>query len=233
MNFREHVLADVETWPAPLAAVFRELVSTKCYGEWTKYEPAEVELRAWVETRANEAAREPVVLNRHHLTPRAPQPTGKAWPDWAVYAGRAPSTAPKLGTGTAALAWRISHLLGNPWSAEDYPDALERYRLQLRRWMHADRAAAEALAADPKSPAKRVPEIDAIRDLSPRAALVCSCVSSPWTPEFTAPYPAPLPPSIKCHCHLIVAAWRALNKPARASTAAIVEPQGLRAPVGS
>jgi hypothetical protein len=235
VNFREHIQADVETWTDPLLRqIWHDMVETNGHGDWAKYSKAEVELRAWVETRNGEAAREPVVLNRHHLTPVAPQPAGRAWPIGAVYAGRAPSTAPRLDSSDpAALGWRISHLLGNPWDRRDYPDALERYRLRLRGWLRADAAAAKALADDPRSPLRRVPEVDAIRDLSTRTALVCSCVSTPWTPEINAPYPAPLPATVVCHCHLIVAAWRALNAPARAARPATSPTPAARAPAGA
>lgn len=235
MNFREHVRADVESWTsATLRETWRTMVETNGHGDWAKYSKAEVELRAWVETRSGPDAREPVVLNRHHLTPVAPQAEGKAWPIGAVYAGRAPSTAPRLDSSDpAALGWRISHLLGNPWDRRDYPDALERYRLRLRGWMQADAAAAKALAADPRASSRRVPEIDAIRGLTPSSALVCSCVSSPWTPQINAPYPAKLPAEVVCHCHLIVAAWRALNAPARAADAPTSWPAAARAAAGA
>jgi hypothetical protein len=235
VNFREHVQADVESWTsATLRETWHTMVETNGHGDWAKFSKAEVELRAWVETRSGPDAREPVVLNRHHLTPVAPQAEGKAWPIGAVYAGRAPSTAPRLDSSDpAALGWRISHLLGNPWDRRDYPDALERYRLRLRGWMQADAAAAKALAADPRAASRRVPEIDAIRGLTPRSALVCSCVSSPWTPEINAPYPAPLPSTVVCHCHLIVAAWRALNAPARAAGPAAPRQAPARAAAGA
>lgn len=216
MNFRQHVAADVATWPAVLREAWEEIVRTSHGGAWLKFPVHEVELRAWVELRQGEAAREPVVLNRHHLTPCAPQAVGRGWPVGAVYAGRAPGSAPALDQD-GGEAWRVSHLLGNPWDRQLYPDALERYRLQLRRWLYEDSQAAKALAIDPRSPLRRVPAIDAIRDLSTRTALVCSCVTSPWSPVFSAPYPQPLPAEAVCHCHLIVATWRALHKPARAA----------------
>lgn len=208
MNFRDHVQADVATWAETQAALWRSLVASNFGGEWAKYGAAEVELRAWIEARAT-IATEPVVLNRHHLIPQAPQPIGSsAWPRGAIYVGRPPMSA-----GEAA-GWRFSRLLGNPYSKEDYPDALERYRLDLRRWMREDKV-------------RPNPRIDAIRDIEPSAALVCSCVSSPWAPAISVPPEAPLPREVTCHAHLIIAAWRALRR-ARAGKP-VVSP-GLTAP---
>lgn len=220
-TMRDTIRADVEGWPDEIRRqTWRDMVSTNGHGDWAKYSAAEVELRAWVETRGGACAVEPVVLNRHHLTPCAPQPTGKAWPIGAMYAGRPPSTAPKLDSSDhAALGWRISHLLHNPWPAESYPDALERFRLRLREWLLADKRAAEALAADPAAKLRRVPQVDAIRGLEPTAALVCSCVqTTPFTPA--GPWPGALPPAVKCHCHLIIAAWRSLQRATRTAAAA-------------
>ena len=73
------------------------------------------------------------------------------------------------------------------------------------------------------------PVVDAIRSLGPEAALVCSCVSSPWTPEIAVPSGEHLPKTVCCHGQLLVMAWRALHgrkpagiantRPAEASTA--------------
>ena len=215
MNFRDHVQADVATWAETQAALWRSLVASNFGGEWAKYGAAEVELRAWIEARAT-IALEPVVLNRHHLIPQAPQPIGHAsWPRGAIYVGRPPMSAGE------APGWRFSRLLGNPYSKEDYPDdALERYRLDLRRWLREDRAA--ELAGG-----RRNERVDAIRDIEPSAALVCSCVTSPWAPAIQVPPDAPLPREVTCHAHLIVAAWRALR---RARTGKPVVSPGLTAP---
>jgi hypothetical protein len=196
-NFREQVDADVAAWPAELRERWGEIVSSNHGGAWDRYPKAEVELRAWLELRDGPRAREPVVLNRHHLTPVAPQPAGRDWPPLALYCGRAPTSAAPL-TERAGLVWRHAHLLGNPYDAASYPDALERYRLDLRRHLQADKV-------------KPSPVADAIRELTGRSALVCSCVSSPWTPEIRVPLGTPLPLAVRCHCHLIVAAWRALQ----------------------
>lgn len=206
MNFRDYVLADVERWPPHLRAVWDELVATNCFHEWARYPKAEVELRAWVETRAGEVAREPVVLNRHHLTPPAPQAAGsKAWPRHTLYVGRAPITAKPLDQAEG-LPWRYAHLLGNKYAKDDYPDALDRYRRDLRAALLADKVKPHSVA-------------DAIRDLAPTAALVCSCVSSPWTPEVVIPPHAPTPREVTCHAHVIVMAWRALRARSRTRTA--------------
>lgn len=209
-NYREHIRVDVANWPEALAARWQEIVSTNHGARWLKYSAAEVELRAWLELRAP-LAREPVVLNRHHLTPSAPQAIGSsAWPPGALYCGRAPMAAPTLDRA-GGEAWRYAHLLGNPYSRDAYPDALERYRLDLRRWMRHDNAARAALALEPKCGAQRSARVDAIRDLDRSAVLVCSCVTSPWTPTIVVPPDDPLPIAVSCHCHLIVAAWRALQ----------------------
>lgn len=208
MNFRDHVQADVATWPEAQAALWRSLVASNFGGEWSKFPVAEVELRAWLEARAT-IATEPVVLNRHHLIPAAPQPLGSpAWPRGAIYCGRAPMSA-----GDAA-GWLTARMLGNPYSKEVYPDALERYRLDLRRWMREDRV-------------RPSPRIDAIRDMEPSSALVCSCVSSPWAPAISVAPEAPLPREVTCHAHLIVAAWRALR---RARPVKALASTGLTAP---
>lgn len=215
MNFRDHVIADVERLPEAQRDLWQRLVSTNLGGEWTKLPVAEVELRAWLEARATVAV-EPVVLNRHHLCPQAPQPAGSgSWPRGALYCGRVPMTA------SSGPAWRYARVLGNPYSKETHPDALERYRLDLRRWLREDNAAAVALAADPRSPLRRHPAADAIRDLTPASALVCSCVTTPWTPAIVVRPDDPLPASVTCHCHLIVAAWRAMQRTAARAAAAI------------
>ena len=202
-TFREHVQADTDRWSPELRAVWREVVDSNAFGEWAKYPKAEVELRAWLEIRGPIAV-EPVVLNRHHLLPQDPQPLGSAkWPREAIYCGRAPTRAPALDRPGGEV-WRFAHLLGNPYPKDLYADALERYRIDLRRWLLADRAAVA-------SGGKRPPQVDAIRSLEPRHALVCSCVSSPWTPRIAAPAGQPLSPEVTCHCHLIVAAWRVLR----------------------
>lgn len=224
MNFREHVRADVESWGAAgredLVALWRIYVAGNFGGEWAKYPAAEVELRAWLLAR-QPVARDPVVLNRHHLIPSKPQPIGSAdWPAGALYCGRPPISAPPTGKPGGEL-WRYAHALGNPYTREDYPDdALERYRLDLRRWLREDNAAAVALAADPRAKLRHHPAADAIRDITPTSALVCSCVSSPWTPEIAVKPDERLPASVVCHCHLIVAAWRAMQKKPRAQAAA-------------
>ena len=208
MNFRDHVRKDTASWPAELRSKWADVALSANGGKWRNMESAELELRAWLEVRDESVAREPVVLNRHHLSPRAAQPLGSPWwPRQAIYVGRAPLTSPPL---TESLAWRYSHLLGNRYSKEDYPDALERYRFDLRGWMREDNAAAAVLAAG-QVVARRHPAIDAIRELTPLSALVCSCVSSPWTPVFRAQPGERLPSEITCHCHLIVAAWRSLQ----------------------
>lgn len=208
MNFRDHVRRDVEErWPPELRAVWQEIVATNLWGEWAKYPAAEVELRAWVETRAGDAAREPVVLNRHHLTPQAYQPEGsKLWPRNSVYVGRAPIAAAPLSTDEG-LRWRHAHLLGNKYSKEDYPDALDRYRRDLRSALLADKV-------------KPHPVGDVIRGLEPTAALVCSCVTSPWTPELEIKPGEPTPREVSCHAHVIVLAWRSLR--ARKARSAVI-----------
>lgn len=232
MNFRDHVRKDTASWPAEMNAKWAELALSANGGKWRNMATAELEVRAWLEVRDESVAREPVVLNRHHLTPHAAQPLGSPWwPRQAIYVGRAPITAPPLSAapeprgkagwvlGVASpdarspegLEWRFSHLLGNRYSKDDYPsDALERYRLDLRGWMREDNAAAAVLALG-QAVARRHPAIDAIRELTPLSALVCSCVSSPWTPVFRAQPGERLPSEITCHCHLIVAAWRSLQ----------------------
>lgn len=228
MNFRDHVRKDTASWPAELRAKWADVALSANGGKWRNMQTAELELRAWLEVRDETVAREPVVLNRHHLTPHAAQPLGSPWwPRQAIYVGRAPITAPPLAAAPAArgqgqatspdarspegLEWRFSHLLGNRYSKEDYPsDALERYRLDLRGWMREDNAAAAVLALG-QAVARRHPAIDAIRELTPLSALVCSCVSSPWTPVFRSQPGDRLPSEVTCHCHLIVAAWRSLQ----------------------
>lgn len=225
-TFREHIAADVADWPEALVDRWQEIVSTNNGGRWLKYSAAEVELRAWIELR-EPVAREPVVLNRHHLTPSAPQPSGSsAWPPGTLYCGRAPMAAPPL-ERAGGDAWRYAHLLGNRYSRDAYPDALERYRLDLRRWMREDNAARAALAKDPGCGARRSGRVDAIRDLTPTSLLVCSCVASPWAPAIAVPPDAPLPAAVTCHCHLIIAAWRVLQP--RAARAEPVR-AGLTAP---
>ena len=214
MGARDDIRADVEGWPEDLRAEWQEVVATNNFHEWAKYGAAEVELRAWLRFRGP-VAREPVVLNKYWLTPQAPQPTGKGWPESAVYIGRPPSTAPAL-TTRGGVAWRFAHLLNNKYPKDLYPDALERFRLDLRAAMLADKV-------------KPHPVVDAIRSLGPEAALVCSCVSSPWTPEIAVPSGEYLPKTVCCHGHLLVMAWRALHgrkpagiantRPAEASTA--------------
>lgn len=222
MNFRDHVRKDTASWPPELRSKWAELAISANGGSWQKMQTAELELRAWLEVRNASVAREPVVLNRHHLTPATAQPLGsQQWPQQAIYVGRAPLTAPPLSAsgpvnGSPAprspegLDWRFSHLLGNRYSKEDYPDALERYRSELRGWMREDNAAAAVLALG-QAVARRHPAIDAIRELTPLSALVCSCVTSPWTPVFRSQPGDKLPSEVTCHCHLIVAAWRALQ----------------------
>ena len=206
MNFRDHVRKDTASWPPELNAKWAELALSANSGKWRNMATAELELRAWLEVRDLSVAREPVVLNRHHLTPHTAQPLGSPWwPRQAIYVGRAPITAPPLSAapeprgkagwvlGAASpdarspegLEWRFSHLLGNRYSKDDYHDALERYRHDLRGWMREDNAAAAVLALG-QALARRHPAIDAIRELTPLSALVCSCVSSPWTPTFRA-----------------------------------------------
>lgn len=210
MNFRDHVRKDTASWPADLNAKWAEVAISANGGKWRNMPTAELELRAWLEVRDESVAREPVVLNRHHLTPDTVQPLGSPWwPRRAIYVGRALITSQPLSTADG-LAWRFSHLLGNRYSKEDYTDALERYRFDLRGWMREDNAAAAVLAHG-QAVARRHPAIDAIRELTPLSALVCSCVSSPWTPVFRAQPGERLPSEITCHCHLIVAAWRSLQ----------------------
>lgn len=211
MNFRDHVRKDTASWPAELRSKWAEVTISANGGRWLKMQTAELELRAWLEVRDASVAREPVVLNRHHLTPATAQPLGsQQWPRQAIYVGRAPLTAPPLSTSQDGLPWRFAHLLGNRYSKEDYPDALERYRSELRGWMREDNAAAAVLALG-QAVARRHPAIDAIRELTPLSALVCSCVTSPWTPVFRSQPGDKLPSEVTCHCHLIVAAWRALQ----------------------
>ena len=223
MNFRDHVRKDTASWPAELRSKWADVALSANGGKWRNMESAELELRAWLEVRDESVAREPVVLNRHHLTPRAAQPFGSPWwPRQAIYMGRAPITAPPLSAAPGqangspdprspeGLEWRYAHLLGNRYSKDDYSDALERYRSDLRGWMREDNAAAKVLALG-QAVARRHPAIDAIRELTPLSALVCSCVSSPWTPVFRAQPGERLPSEITCHCHLIVAAWRSLQ----------------------
>lgn len=205
MAARDDIRADVETWPERLRVEWQEVVATNNFHEWAKYPAAEVELRAWLHFRCDPhgvcpgtvVAREPAVLNKYWLTPQAPQPIGKGWPETAVYIGRPPSTAPAL-TARGGEAWRYAHLLSNKYPKDLYPDALERFRLDLRAAMRADKV-------------KPHPVVDAIRSLGPTAALVCSCVNSPWTPEIAVPSGEPLPKSVCCHGHLLVMAWRALQ----------------------
>ena len=227
MNFRDHVRKDTASWPAELRSKWADVALSANGGKWRNMQTAEFELRAWLEVRDESVAREPVVLNRHHLTPHTAQPLGSPWwPRQAIYVGRAPITAPPLAAAPIArgqgqttspearspegLEWRFSHLLGNRYSKDDYSDALERYRHDLRGWMREDNAAAVVLALG-QAVARRHPAIDAIRELTPLSALVCSCVSSPWTPVFRAQPGERLPSEITCHCHLIVAAWRSLQ----------------------
>ncbi len=227
MNFRDHVRKDTASWPAELRSKWADVALSANGGKWRNMQTAEFELRAWLEVRDESVAREPVVLNRHHLTPHTAQPLGSPWwPRQALYVGRAPITAPPLAATPTArgqaqatspdarspegLEWRFSHLLGNRYSKDDYSDALERYRHDLRGWMREDNAAAAVLALG-QAVARRHPAIDAIRELTPLSALVCSCVSSPWTPVFRAQPGERLPSEITCHCHLIVAAWRSLH----------------------
>ncbi len=209
MNFRDHVREDTSTWPADLLSRWTDLSISANGGRWRNMSAAELELRAWIEVREERVAREPVVLNRHHLSPSTPQPLNSPWwPRQAIYVGRAPLTSPPL---TESLSWRYSHLLGNRYSKEDYADALERYRFDLRGWMREDLAAASADQQRLPGGVRHHPAIDALRELTPLSALVCSCVTSPWTPVFRAQPGERLPPSVTCHCHLLVAAWRALQ----------------------
>jgi len=209
VSYREHVASDVANWPEATAAAWQDMVKSANGRAWIGYGPAEVELRAWLQLRGS-LAREPIVLNRHHLTPSAPQPTGSAmWPPKSIYCGRAPMSSREDDQG-----WRYARMLGNPYSRDLYHDALERYRIDLRRWLHEDNAAAARLALDPKCGARRSARIDAIRDMAADSVLVCSCVSSPWTPTLVVKPGQPLPSNIVCHCHLIVAAWRSFRRSA-------------------
>ena len=116
MNFRDHVREDTSTWPADLLSRWTDLSISANGGRWCNMPTAELELRAWLEVRDERVASEPVVLNRHHLSPSAPQPLKSPWwPRQAIYVGRAPLTAPPL---AESLVWRYSHLLGNRYSQE-------------------------------------------------------------------------------------------------------------------
>lgn len=191
MNFRAHVLADVASWPPVLQTEWRAAAQAL-----SNYGPAERDLRAWVEARRGPQAVEPVVLNRHHLTPSDPQPLGsEAWPLYSIYCGRASRHVPKLGR-PGSEPWRFSHILSNPFKVTETPDALELYRRGLR--------------AELRLGVSGSPILKAISELTPRSALVCSCVTSPWTPEAPDPQER-LPPAFRCHCQLIVAVWRFLN----------------------
>lgn len=206
MRYLAHIHADIERWPATLRA---ELDERRGRLVWEKFAEAEATLRAWLQTRCDEVASEPVIVNRHHLTPATPQPTmlGGKWPSTTRYIGRPPMSA-KTDDG-----WSWSWALHNPYPKDLYPDSLERFRLDLRRDLHAARARD---AAPQGSDQRRRPivRVDAIDMLIPRHALVCSCVDSPWTPHDPTPVGDPLPTSIKCHGHLIVMAWRARRKAA-------------------
>lgn len=208
MNFRDHVREDTSTWPSDMLSRWTDLSVSANGGRWRNMPTAELELRAWLEVRDERVAREPVVLNRHHLSPSTPQPLQSPWwPRQAIYMGRAPLTAQPL---SESLVWRYSHLLGNRYAKEDFSDALERYRLDLRGWMREDLAAGSAAQRSIPG-ARHHPAIDALRELTPLSALVCSCVTSPWTPVFRTQPGDRLPSSVTCHCHLLVAAWRALQ----------------------
>ena len=73
-----------------------------------------------------------------------------------MYIGRPPSTAPAL-TTRGGEAWRFAHLLNNKYPKDLYPDAPERFRLDLRSAMLADKV-------------KPHPVVVAIRSLGPEAA---------------------------------------------------------------
>lgn len=207
MRYIDHVLADVDGWPPALRSEFESLVERL---EWQAFTEKEAAIRAWILTRREEVAHEPVVVNRHHLSPPAPQPTtleGK-WPPFAHYVGRPPMSAQK---DDADPGWRWARALHNPYPKDLYPDGLERFRLDLRRDMHAAKAR-DAAPEGSEQRRRKIPRVDAIDLLIPRAALVCSCVDSPWTPTDPTPPDKPLPESYRCHAHLIVAAWRARRK---------------------
>lgn len=204
MRYIDHILSDIEAWPPELRAEFNDLQERL---EWQGFSEAEAALRSWLQTRRDEVAKEPVVVNRHHLTPPSPQPTllvGGKWPPFAHYIGRPPMSA-KNGDG-----WRWSIALHNPYPKDLYPDGLERFRLDLRRDLHA--AKLRDTAADHEQRRRSIARIDTIDALIPRCSLVCSCVDSPWTPSDPTPAGEPLPASIRCHGHLIVMAWRSRRK---------------------
>ncbi len=209
MRYIDHVLADVDGWPPALRSEFESLVERL---EWQAFTEKEAALRAWILTRRDEVAHEPVIVNRHHLSPPTPQPTtleGGKWPPFAHYIGRPPMAAQR--DDDPADGWRWSRALNNPYPKDLYADGLERFRLDLRR----DMAAAKARAAAPEGSdlrRRKIPRVDAIDLLPARCALVCSCVDSPWTPTDPTPADKPLPDSFKCHGHLIVAAWRARRR---------------------
>lgn len=192
MSFIDHIEKDVLSWPPDLASAYHRDVENRLSNRSDRMRESEAKLRSWVDLRHGEIATEPVVLNRHHLKPPFPQrDDSSAWPQWAIYCGRVPISARDGDEG-----WRFARALGNPWSRRDYPDALERYRRKLR----------EALISKAHNPIT-----DAIRCLLPRHALVCSCVSSPWTPV-SIEHGKALGSEWTCHCQLIVVARRVLQK---------------------
>lgn len=215
MRYIDHVLADVAKWSPGLRFQFEEAKQAIRYGVGERdrvLSEAEATLRAWIDTRADEFAAEPVVVNRHHLTPPHPQPTELAgrWPLHAIYVGRPPMTAAPENSD-AGFGWRFARALHNPYPKDMYPDGLERFRSELRRDLKAAKVRAAAPADSPERK-RPIPRVDAIDLLMPRHALVCSCVDSPWTPTDPTPADQPLPPAFKCHAHLIIAAWRARRK---------------------
>lgn len=192
LKYIDHVQADVLSWPQDLREDFMRQVRVNVQ-HWSQ---SEAELRAWIDTRSGEVAKEPVVANRHHLTPETPQrDDNRVWPTWAVYCGR-----PPIVVKDGDMGWRYARALGNKWSHRDYPDALERYRHFIKTAMLRFKAG------------ERTEIVDAIRSILPRHALVCSCVRTPWVSTAPVNPQEALGPEWTCHCQLVVAAWRVLHK---------------------
>jgi hypothetical protein len=166
MKYIDHVRADVLTWPGDLREAF--MAQARVKNDWSQ---SEAELRQWIDFRCESVAKEPIVVNRHHLTPATPQrDDNRVWPRWAIYCGRIPTPVRDGDEG-----WRFARALGNKWRHQDYPDALERYRTSLKTAIREHREG------------KFCPVIDAIRSILPRHALVCSCAKTPWTPTAANP----------------------------------------------
>ena len=77
LKYTDYVCEDVLSWPLDLREDFMRHRRVNL----ERWSQSEAELRAWIDTRSGEVAKEPVVANRHHLTPETPQrDDNHVWP---------------------------------------------------------------------------------------------------------------------------------------------------------